>query len=187
MTLVDIECILGNAVEKVIGQDNEWVPYGAWGEGLPGMNKIQFAILLAIEAGKVEMTTLHKGLQPRVGLPIVKSLLGKVGHHIFYRDILQDRAGKELQEFLEEMEGKATRPGPEFYDINRLAVVKGDRPSLTISEESQHYFGIRIGDEGVAGDIMWHGPLTPCFDALLLEEISLHVPQHRLGQSLILF
>lgn len=70
---------------------------------------------------------------------------------------------KEGPEFFQEMVGKATTACTKFDDVDWVVGVEGGLP---IAQETKDYFGVGIGDEGIAGDVMGNRTVFPGVNAL---------------------
>ncbi len=70
LVLFEGENVLGEAVEEVVGEDDEGVFEG--GVGLVGKVEVEGLVLLGVEVGDVEDALLEVGLQEGVGAPVVQ-------------------------------------------------------------------------------------------------------------------
>jgi hypothetical protein len=84
----------------------------------------------------------------------------------------------------QEMVGKATRPGSQFDDVDRLVVIDEPRFRHAVTDEPVHYPRVGLRNKGVAGDVTRHNSLAPGVDSLGGVVAALQVPENRPRQAL---
>ena len=123
-------------------------------------------------------------------LPGVEGGLAEIGHNVFDRHIFKDRGLIEVKECFQEVIGQPSRASAQFYEVDWLAGIK--RPRLAVGGNSGHipqpakdHLGIRLGDVGVAGDVVGDRAITPGVYALPVKEVALQGPKQRLRKALV--
>jgi len=78
--------------------------------------------------------------------------------------------------------GKTTTACTKFEDVDRVVGIEGGLP---VAQETKDDFGIGVGDEGIAGDVVRDSTMFPGVNALLGEVVTLKLPEQGLGERLV--
>ena len=118
LVLFEGEGILGEAVEKVVGEDDKGIFEG--GMGLVGVLEVEGLSVLGIELGDVEFSLLEVGLEEGVMMPVMEVTGGEVAEDVFNGEGVEGSLGEECPEFFQEVVGETTRTPTEFEDVDGM-------------------------------------------------------------------
>ena len=151
LTVIDVVEVLGNAIKKIIGDDNQGMIKGLNCEGFTAVLESELVGVVDVEASCIENTLLEEGLELGMAVPGVEVGLGEVGE-----DIAEIGDGElvlltKLGEVGKEMEGEATRTSAEFAKVEGLGT--GEMLVLILpAGEDNFCVGDRNG--GITGNIV---------------------------------